>query len=327
MGATPTATSHGPGATPLEPVRADVVLLCCAVLSGSAAGPLGASVVVASGLTITLWRLVAGTIFGLPLGIARARRDIPRAGRRPVWGSIGAGVLLAAHFVSFMTSLQLTSVASATALINSQIVWAAVITRLLGNHVSRRVWWGVGLAVLGVGAITGVDFALSPAAIGGDLLALAGGVLGGGFIVTGGKVRRHLSSPTYTMLCYSTGVVVMLPVCLLTGQQLVGLPRHDWVALGGLILFAQLIGQNLFSQVLRSIPPTLVSLGMLFTAPLSAGLAWIFLGQVPPVSAAAGLIVLIVGAGLVISGSIRGPATSTAGQSADRAGQAAEPTT
>jgi drug/metabolite transporter (DMT)-like permease len=216
-----------------------------------------------------------------------------------------AGCLLAGHFVAFMTSVGLTSVASATALINSQIVWAAVISRLTGQHISRRAWWGVGISVAGVALITGVDFQLSAAAVTGDFIALAGGVLGGGYIVTGSHVRKKLSSPSYTLLCYGAGTLLLFPLCLITGKELLNLPLNDWLAIIALTLFAQLIGQNVFNHVLRSIPPTLVSLGMLFTAPLSAALAWIFLNQVPPISAAVGLVVLVFGAALVISGSLR----------------------
>ena len=297
-------------APPTGPLKSDVWLLCLGVLCGSAGGPLAAVVVVASGFAVAFWRLLAGTIFALPLGLSRVK-EITGAGRKTVLLSMSAGCLLAGHFVAFMTSVGLTSVASATALINSQIVWAAVISRLTGQHISRRAWWGVGISVAGVALITGVDFQLSAEAVTGDFIALAGGVLGGAYIVTGSHVRRTLSSPTYTLLCYGSGTLLLLPICLISGQQLLGLPLNDWLAILALTLFAQLIGQNVFNHVLRSIPPTLVSLGMLFTAPLSAALAWIFLDQVPPISAAIGLVVLVLGAALVISGSLGPPAERT----------------
>ena len=258
-------------------------------------------------MAVAFWRLLAGTVFASPLGIPRAIKEIPVAGRRGVLLAMMAGCLLAGHFVAFMTSVGLTSVASATALINSQIVWAAVISRLTGQHISRRAWWGVGISVAGVALITGVDFRLSASAVTGDFIALAGGVLGGAYIVTGSHVRKKLSSPSYTLLCYGAGTLLLFPLCLITGKELLHLPLNDWLAILALTLFAQLIGQNVFNHVLRSIPPTLVSLGMLFTAPLSAALAWIFLNQIPPISAAVGLVVLVLGAALVISGSLRAP--------------------
>ena len=50
--------------------------------------------------------------------------------------------------------------------------------------------------------ITGVDVSLSGRALLGDVLALLGGVFGGVYIVTGGFVRRELSTLSYTLICY-----------------------------------------------------------------------------------------------------------------------------
>ena len=63
-------------------------------------------------------------------------------GARSGWRS-GAGAALAAHFGTFIPSLSYTSVASATALVCSQAVWAGVLSALLGERLPRRAWFGV----------------------------------------------------------------------------------------------------------------------------------------------------------------------------------------
>ena len=50
------------------------------------------------------------------------------------------GAFLGAHFAAFTPSLRYTSVASATAIICSQAIWAGVFSRLLGERLPRRAW-------------------------------------------------------------------------------------------------------------------------------------------------------------------------------------------
>ena len=52
------------------------------------------------------------------------------------------------------------------------------------------------------------------------MLALLGGVFGGAYIVTGGFARRELSTVAYTSLCYGVCGVLLLVVCLVSGNAL-----------------------------------------------------------------------------------------------------------
>src|SRR3712207_7578473 len=88
------------------------------------------------------------------------------------------GAFLTALFGTFVPSLHATSVASATALVCSQAVWAGLFGRLAGERLPRRAWLGTAVALLGVLSVTGVDVSLSARALGGDVLALLGGQIG-----------------------------------------------------------------------------------------------------------------------------------------------------
>ena len=129
-----------------------------------------------------------------------------------------AGAALAIHFGTFIPSLSYTSVSSATALVCSQAVWAALLGRVLGERLPARAWVGVGVCLAGVLLITGVDVSLDARALVGDALAFAGGVFGGVYIVTGGFVRRDLNTLAYTVICYGTCAVLLLVVCLVAGS-------------------------------------------------------------------------------------------------------------
>lgn len=291
-----------PAAPPASrvPVRADLLLLAGGVLCASAAGPLIAASA-APALAIAFWRNALAAVVLLPYAGAACRTELRQAPVRRIALALLAGVLLAAHFGTFVPSLRYTSVASAAALVCSQTVWAGLFARLLGERLPRRAWAGTAVAVAGVLLVTGIDLSLSTRALVGDGLALLGGMFGGAYIVAGAQVRRYLSTLGYTTVCYSTAALVLLPVCVAAGVSLHGYAPVDWARIVALTVLAQLLGHSVFNLVLRSTSPTLVSLATLFTVPTAAVLAAVLLGQTPPLASVPAFALLILGTGLVLS--------------------------
>ncbi len=210
-------------------------------------------------------------------------------------------MILALHFATWVPSLRLTTVASATAIVCTQPVWVALIARAQGHHVPRRAWLGIAVSLVAVVVLTGVDFSLDPQALVGDLLALLGGVFAAFYTVAGAEVRRTVSTTSYTALCYSTAAVALLAACLVGGVQLWGFSTKTWVELLALTLGAQLLGHSLFNLVLRSTSATVVSLVLLLEVPGAALIAALALGQTPPLAALPAAVLLLVGLGIVIS--------------------------
>jgi len=286
----------------------DYGLLAVGILCASASPPLIAATA-APALAIAFWRTGAAALVLLPAMLARGEHlQLPR---RAAWLAVLAGAALAAHFGTFIPSLSYTSVASSAALVCSQAVWAALLGRVLGERLPGRAWLGTGVCLCGVLLITGVDVSLSGDALLGDVLALLGGVFGGVYIVTGGFVRRELSTLAYTLICYGVCGALLLAVCVIGAQPLAGYAADDWARIAALTLFGQLVGHSLFNLVLRSISPTIVSLGALFTVPLAAVIAAIALGQTPPAAAVPALALLLAGTALVISARERAAAEAT----------------
>jgi drug/metabolite transporter (DMT)-like permease len=286
-----------------RPPTNDLALLAVGVLCASASPPLIAATA-APALAIAFWRTGAAALVLLPAVLVRRERFEKRA----VLLALFAGAALAAHFGTFIPSLSYTSVASAAALVCSQAVWAALLGHALGERMPRRAWLGTAVCFGGVLLVTGVDVSLSARALAGDLLALLGGVFGGVYLVTGGFVRRELSTLAYAVICYGAAGVLLGIVCVIGGQPLAGYSAIDWVRIATLTVTGQLLGHSLFNLVLRSISPTIVSLAGLFTVPLAALIAAAALGQTPPVEAIPALALLLAGTALVISARERVPA-------------------
>jgi drug/metabolite transporter (DMT)-like permease len=280
----------------------DLALMVVALLAVSTSGPLIAASAAVPALAIAFWRnAMAGAVL-LPWTLARRRDELRGLSRRERRLALVAGVMLALHFGTWIPALSYTSVASATALVATQPVWAALIGTARGERVSRRVWAGIGLALAGTLLLTGADFQVSREALLGDGLALLGGVFAAAYMTAGSAVRRSVTTTTYTTLCYSATAVLLLLACLVGRQSLSGYDGEDWLRLLALTAGAQLLGHSLFNVVLRRVNPTLVSLSILFEIPGAALIAALFVaGQHVPLLALAAAALLVAGLAVVIS--------------------------
>lgn len=282
-----------------RPPRADVLLMTVGLFAVSTSGPLMAAIA-APALAVALWRNVLGVAVIAPFALATRRRELRGMTSRERRWALGSGLLLAAHFATWVPSLRFTSVASATAIVATQPVWVALIARASGHAVPRRAWVGMAISVVAVVVLTGVDFSLDPRALIGDLLALLGGVFAALYTVAGAEVRRTVSTTSYTTICYSTAAAALFAGCLVGRVDLWGYDGQTWLQLLALTLGAQLLGHSVFNLVLRTTSPTVASLFLLLEVPGAAVIAAVALGQVPPLAAVPAGLLLLVGLGIVV---------------------------
>ena len=294
----PAAGATGASAVGRPPTR-DVLLMVVGVLAVSTSGPLIAATV-APALAIAFWRNAMATGVIAPYALWRHRGELLAIRRRELVLALAAGVLLAAHFATWVPSLRYTSVASSTALVAVQPVWTALVAARLGQHVPSRAWLGMAVAFAGVLVLTGVDLSLSGRALFGDLLALVGGVFAALYVSAGSEARRSMSTTAYTLICYGLCSVILLVVCLVGGQGLGGYDPGTWLKLVALTAGAQLLGHSVFNIVLRTTSPTVVSLSLLFEMPGAALIAAVWLGQSPPWGVLPAAALLLAGVARVI---------------------------
>ncbi len=292
-----------------RPSGSDAVLLSVALVMVSTSGPLIAATAVPA-MAIAFWRnaMAAGVL--VPYALLRCRAELRALDRRERRLTLVAGTFLALHFAFWIPSLSFTTVASATALVATQPVWAALISGARGTPVGRRVWIGIAVAMGGALLLTGVDLAISGRALLGDVLAVVGGAFAAAYMVAGSEVRRSVSTTTYTALCYSVTALMLLAVCLVGRQSLGGYDGSDWLKLLALTAGAQLLGHSLFNAVLKTTSPTVVSMSILLEIPGAALIAALLLDQTPPLLAVPAAVLLITGLAIVIRAGSRSTAPS-----------------
>jgi drug/metabolite transporter (DMT)-like permease len=284
------------------PGPTDLTLLLVGLAGVSTSGPIIAATA-APALAVAFWRNAMATGVLVPVVLLRRRAELRALDRRERSLAVLAGLLLAAHFSTWVPSIRFTSVSSATALVSTQPVWAALLARRTGHAISRRAWLGIVVAVIGAGLVTGVDVSVSGRALTGDVLAAAGAAFAAAYVVAGNKVRQNVSTTTYTTICYAVTAAALLVACLVGGQALSGYAANAWVKLALLTAGAQFLGHSMFNRVLRATSPTLVSLAILLEVPGATLIAAVWLGQRPHLLALPGIVLLLVGLGIVITGS------------------------
>ncbi|MGZ4437866.1 MAG: DMT family transporter, partial [Nocardioidaceae bacterium] len=236
------------------------------VLAVSLSGPLMAAAVVPP-LAIAFWRNAFATAALAPAATMRRREELAGLRGRGLALVLASGAALALHFATWVTSLTLTSVASATALVCLQLAWVVAWQLLRGERFSRRVVLGLGLAFAGVLVVSGVDLSLSVRALVGDLCALVGGVAAAVYTVIGSRARQSVSTTTYTFVCYGFCAALLAVACVVAGQDLGGYPLPQWGLLLLVTATAQLMGHSVFNHLLATTGALPVSLALLLEVP------------------------------------------------------------
>ncbi|MGW1505631.1 hypothetical protein ACWCQW_45440 [Streptomyces mirabilis] len=153
--------------------------------------------------------------------------------RRGVFFGVLAGTALAAHFVTSMSSTRMTSVAMATALVATQPVWQALIATMLNKRLRHSTWACLAVAVAGAASASGADMQAGTGAMAGDALALAGAIAQAVYTTLSEQARPDVSTPCYSLLCFSVCTVELLVACLVTGTPPVTFTGNTWLALLG----------------------------------------------------------------------------------------------
>lgn len=278
--------------------RSDLTALVIAVFAVSLSGPM-ITATDAPPLAIAFWRNALASLVMLPF-LLRSRAVLRTLTTRQ-WGSmLLAGVLLGVHFAFWIPSLSFTSIAASTALVSTQVVWAAMLAYLAGHRAPRAEWVGIGIALFGVVLLTGIDVSLSPRALLGDVLALLGAMGSAAYMHVGQRVRPALALSTYTAVVYLTAAATLFIICVGGSVPLSGYPTSAWVLIAAVTVVAQFGGHSLLNMALRSFSATAVSMAILLEMPGSTLVGWLWPGQHPPLALLPAAALILVGVVAVI---------------------------
>lgn len=239
----------------------------------------------APSLVIAALRLSFASLALAPLALTRQRAELARLSRREVLLGLLSGIFLAAHFATWISSLEFTSVASSVVLVTTTPLWVALAAPLvLKESIQRGVWLGMALALAG-----GILVALSQdSAAGagarplwGNFLAVSGAWAAAGYLLIGRHLRERLSLIAYIFIVYGMAALTLLGVMLAAGQTPFGYSPAVYGWLVALALIPQLLGHSTFNWALGRLPASFVSITLLGEPVGSIILAFLILKESP----------------------------------------------
>lgn len=274
--------------------RASLLLLILAVL---AVGPAAVFIRLAEAppITVAFYRMAAASIAIGGIVIARGGRDLVGLDGIAFRRSIIAGVLLAVHFATWITSLSYTSVANSVIIVTTQPIWAALLgIWYLKERVHVATFLAIGLALIGVVIISGGN--PQPGGLTGDLFALVGAIMAAAYLVVGRQVRRTVSTLGYVLIAYSTAAVALGALAVAIQTPLSDLPAHSWLWIIAAALGPSVIGHTLYNRALKDFSAHAVATTILGGETLVAtGLAALVLSEYPSPWAVVGAIPIAIG--------------------------------
>lgn len=259
--------------------------------------------------TVVWLRMALATVILAPFAYRQVARMRSADTSRSAIVIVGcAGVLLGGHFLLWTASLALTSVAASVLLVSMHPVVVAPVGRLLLREpISARLVAGVALAVAGTALTCVGDLGISGRALGGDLLALLGAVCLAGYLLIGRSVRGSLGVATYSATVYA---VVAITAAITAGAAgTAHLPSvRSILACLALAVVCTVGGHTAYNWALRHVPTIGVSLSFLGEPPLTAILALLILGSVPPLTTVFGGVLILAGLAVTLRALPMGPA-------------------
>ena len=239
-------------------------------------------------LSIAFFRLLFTTLLILPWVTfhKKTRDELKTISRSNLLIMSGIGLILAAHFALWITSLSYTSVASSVILVTAHPVLVAPISYyFLKEKLTKINAAGIAISLTGVFILVygNYGFSLSLDTLEGNILAMLGGAAAGLYILGGRKLRKTVSIATYAFIVYAIGTIALFFICITFNAPIYGLPVREYLIILLMAVIAGIFGHTLYNWSLKYIRASIASVSLLGEPIGSSILAFIlpWINQIP----------------------------------------------
>ena len=191
-----------------------------------------------------------------------------------------AGVTWAACLALWAFSLEYTNAANSTLMHDLSPLFATILGWLFfKHHFSRQFLIAVGITIMGVFTIGFEDLNIGMDHLLGDGLGLLSAVLLALYCLLVKHLRSHFSPVVILQWVCLFGSLSLIPVIFMTSGTFHPVSSLGWLAIAGVVCFAQIIGQGLTAFSLKEISSELASLFFPLEAVFVALVAWLAFGE------------------------------------------------
>jgi len=245
-----------------------------------------------------MWRMCIATLTVAVLAWLQGKP--PRYARGDGRKFVLYGLVTALHFLTFVASLNFTSIAHAVTVTYTAPIFVTLFsTLILKERIPPRKWLGVLVVLLGIGVLVGFEPTLTPRMLIGDGLALLSAISFGVYSIMGRSQRETYPLLTYTFGIYGIATLWLIPAAAVSFtpggyglQQVLALLWVGVVPLG--------IGHTLYNAAIRRTHATYANLIATQEVTGSVILGALLLGQTPGANAVIGIVIALAGIALVV---------------------------
>lgn len=250
----------------------------------------------APAMVLVVYRVTIAAALLLPYALLRNREELRRMSGKTTVLCLTSGLFLGLHFTCYFEAIRHTSIASAVALVDTEVFFVAVMMFLqLKERIPARAWGGILLTFVGSLLIAMSDAGGGDNILLGDLIALTGAACMAVYTMIGKVCRRELTTTAYTLLVYVSAALTVLVILLIRGTPLLGYEPVNWLAALGMAVFCTLLGHSVFSWGLKYESPAFISTVKLLE-PVFAGLLGVLLfKEIPKTQVILGGCTIILG--------------------------------
>lgn len=252
----------------------------------------------APSLTIASYRMLFTVLLLTPFMFndGSALQEVKSINRKNILLCILSGFFLAMHFITWISSLQYTSINSSTILVNTHPIFIVLFsTVILREKYSTKAILAISLTFIGGVLISWGDLSIGSLQLYGDILALLGGFFVSGYILIGNRVRKDLSAKTYCYIVYSFSVIFLFLTAVIMKVPLFNYDIYEYIRFLGLAFICTILGHSVFNWALAYIKPSFVSLSILGEPVFASLWAVLIFGEIPSYLQLIGSVIVLSG--------------------------------
>jgi drug/metabolite transporter (DMT)-like permease len=254
-----------------------------------------------SSLAIAFYRCAMASAVLVPIALVRYRGALRAMSRAERGLLLAAGLALALHFVTWISSLSYTSVAASTVLVQTMPVFVALAGPLVGERTTPRGWLGIVVALVGtvvIATASGVGAGSQPVL--GAALATAGAMFAAIYVLIGRRVRPVVALVPYSASVYLVAAVALGIAMAVSGTPFGGYSSAVWALFLAMTIGPQFLGHTVINHLLGELKASIVSVALLAEAVGATVLAFAVFGERPGLQVVVGGAIVLAGVTVTI---------------------------
>ena len=258
---------------------------------------LGANATVFNRLLIYCFVFGVGRLISQQLKPATSNDEIASSPSNQQWLLLGSvGIISVISLVLWAISLEYTTVAKSMLLNNLTPIFTSLGSWLfLGRRFDNKFLLGMAIALIGAITLGIEDLGGSGDSLIGDLYAILSAVFLGSYFLVVEQLRNRFSATTILLWRCAIGSILLIPIVFWFEGKFFPTTTTAWLAVIGLGIISEGLGQGLLAQSMREFSSSFISLFLLLEPIVSAILAWIIFVEQLSVSTWIGFAVVLTG--------------------------------